>query len=161
MLSSCQTILLPCTENVAPADMVAARNIIQGAIPPGYALEDLNPMVTTGRNPHRWVGEFSRADNRYETGCAFMTLLKKDFKRYCPQGSDIRVVFVRPTPNNERIIVEFLVNCYCTKIVRRRRSHWDPNHSSFTKEFERLKLKCSSPTYQDGYTTEPSSCPGT
>lgn len=97
MLSSCQTILLPCTENVAPADMVAARNIIQGAIPPGFAL-DLNPMVTTGRNPHRWVGEFSRADNRYETGCAFMSLLNKDFKR---------VVFGRPTPNMKELLWSF------------------------------------------------------
>lgn len=142
-----QSILLPCTENVTPANMVSARNIIEAAIPPGYALTDLQPRVTTGRNPHRWVGSFTRNDNQYRADCQFLVVIKKDFKRYCPVGSEIRTVSIcdDPNPNHKKIEVEFLVNCYCSKIVnRRRRRRW-------------IDSNC----YQYSYTTEQSTCVGT
>lgn len=134
--------LLPCTEHITAAEIQIARDILEESTPPGYRLENLFSEVTTGRNPHRWTGEFSRNDNLYNCGCVFLTSVKKDFKRTCPAGSEIRVIRIR-TGNNPRILVEFLVNCYCTNIPqRKKRSVWSS----------------STPCRWSGYTTEKAVC---
>ncbi|KAL3283999.1 hypothetical protein HHI36_018169, partial [Cryptolaemus montrouzieri] len=68
---------LPCTNKVDQMVLDRARHIILASTPPGYRLIDLVPIVTSGRNPHRWQGSFSRNDNRYETGCAFLQAIKR------------------------------------------------------------------------------------
>lgn len=146
LVLNCESVLLPCTDNVLPADMLLARNIIESSVPPNYRLADLQPRVTTGRNPHRWVGYFTRNDNQYRSDCLFLVSTKKDFKRYCPQGSEIRAISVNGNPNNQNIEVEFLVNCYCTKITRRRR---------------RSNYYNTTPCHTSGYTKEETTCSGT
>lgn len=113
--------ILPCTDGGTAEIIAAARNVILDATPPLYQLEDVVPHVTLGRNPHRWLGHFTRRDNQYDSGCQFLASLKRDFKRLCPQGSEIRTVSLINIQGNQRITVEFLVNCYCANNLRRRR----------------------------------------
>lgn len=72
--------LLPCTENIGNAGIqleldliksfnvftnwvdIANARIIDEATPPGYILDNVEPVVQTGRNPHRWRGIFRRRD---------------------------------------------------------------------------------------------------
>lgn len=136
-LAFANAILLPCTENVNQQDLDTATDILRQATPPGYTINTVVPTVCTGRNPHRWVVSYSRNDNVYEAGCAFLTAIKKDFKRYCPQGSEVRMVMLTNQPNqlNQKLItVEFLVNCYCTNVVRRKRSWRQCNKVGYTRE---------------------------
>lgn len=114
--------LLPCTDNVDDNNMAAGGLILEDATPPGYTFQELHPVVQTGRNPHRWIGIFSRNDNHYDYGCAYITDIRNNFRRICPQGSEVSQIAVLRTPGNNRIQVEFLVNCLCTRIPRRRRS---------------------------------------
>lgn len=93
-------VLLPCTDTPTPADLLTARNILGVSTSPGYALQELSPRVTSGRNPHRWIATFTRNDNNYS-----LTAVKKDFKRYCPMGSEIQIVNQDTEPNRNRIVV--------------------------------------------------------
>ena len=99
--------LLPCTDVVTQADLLVARNILDDATPPGYTLDDLSAEITTGRDPHQCLGTFKRNDNHYNTGCQYLTAVEREFKRVCPQGSEIRVIRLRNDPNGQCIIVEF------------------------------------------------------
>lgn len=131
--------LLPCTDNPSPADRQLARRIIRDHTPPGYNMVDLDSEVTSGRNPHRWVGIFTRNDGQYECGCAYLTAVKRDFMRFCPTGSEISTVRLRRLQNGNRIIVEFLVNCFCTNIRRKRSAFFNfgnthCNNSGYTTE---------------------------
>ncbi|KAL3287150.1 hypothetical protein HHI36_001629 [Cryptolaemus montrouzieri] len=65
--------LLPCTDQPTPADMQLADDIIQDATPPGYSLVQVEPMVSTGRNPLRWIAFFTRNDNHYSCGCQYIS----------------------------------------------------------------------------------------
>lgn len=134
--------ILPCTENVDNAVMAATREVLEDATPPGYTLDNYHPCVQTGRNPHRCTVVYQRNDNHYSSGCDYLTAVRQDFKRLCPQGSEISYVTFQNVPMNPRIEVQFLVNCYCTKNPRRHRS---------------VKHYCRS----TGYTREPASCTGT
>lgn len=127
---------LPCTENVDQRHMDQAREIIQDATPAGYILGEVEAMTTTGRNPHRWIATFTRDNNEYETGCQYISAVQREFKRKCPQGAEIRCVQVKSNPNERGIKVEFLVNCFCTNIPRRRRrSLWAQCHArGYTRE---------------------------
>lgn len=134
--------LLPCTDNPTAADFQTARRLIQQSTPPGYTFVDVDPEVTTGRNLHRWIARFTRNDGTYEYGCEYIVSVKQNFKRYCPAGSEVPNIRVRRIPNRNEIIVEYLVNCYCTNVSRRRRraflffKNHDPvcNISGYTKE---------------------------
>ncbi|KAL3273321.1 hypothetical protein HHI36_014770 [Cryptolaemus montrouzieri] len=75
---------LTCTEQPTPADMQLSDDIIQDATPPGYSLVQVEPMVSTGRNPHRWIAFFTRNDNHYSCGCQYISHAKAEFKRLCP-----------------------------------------------------------------------------
>ncbi|KAL3272075.1 hypothetical protein HHI36_022537 [Cryptolaemus montrouzieri] len=113
--------LLPCTEQPTLADMQLADDIIQDAFPPGYSLVQVEPMVSTGRNPNRWIVFCTRNNKHSSCGCQYISHAKAEFKRLCPQGSDISFVHVNNNPNRQRVCVEFLVNCLCRKVVQRRR----------------------------------------
>ncbi|KAL3272066.1 hypothetical protein HHI36_022528 [Cryptolaemus montrouzieri] len=95
--------LLPCTEQPTLADMQLADDIIQDAFPPGYSLVQVEPMVSTGRNPNRWIAFFTRNDNHSSCGCQYISHAKAEFKRLCPQGSDISFVHVNNNPNRQRV----------------------------------------------------------
>lgn len=103
--------LLPCTDNVDDAVMDTARDIIRDSVPPGYNLQNVLPSVTLASNPHRWIATFTCNDNNYEFGCTFLTTVKSNFKRHCPQGCTIKTVSLMNVPNGRYISVEILVNC--------------------------------------------------
>lgn len=126
--------LLPCTDVVTPADILVARNILEDATPVGYILNDITAEVTIGRNPHRWRATFHRNDNNYNHGCEYLTIVKKEFKKTCPQGSEIRIVSLQNGLNGQCIVVEFLVNCMCTNIPRRRKRWLQCQSHQYTTE---------------------------
>lgn len=95
----------PCTDQVDLQVMNIATNILRYATPSGYNFDEVEPQVVTARNPHTWRATFTRNDNVYEVGCAFLTSVKKYFKRSCLQGSEIRVVILTNSPNGRRIAV--------------------------------------------------------
>ncbi|XP_050295778.1 uncharacterized protein LOC126735734 [Anthonomus grandis grandis] len=121
---------LPCTENVGAADMAQALRILQDSTPAGYRLTEHRPVTQTGRNPHRWVCTFERVDNVYRQDCNYLTDVRTAFKRDCPLGCEISQVGVPYVQNAGFITVEFLVNCGCRKVPRRKR---------FTEGFVREK----------------------
>lgn len=114
--------LLPCTEDVSQEDEARATEIIKDATPPGFTFVGVRPEVRLGRNPHRWIGIFLADSDSYETGCQSMRYLKQQFRRFVPQWSDISAVKITTSTSIKTIEVEYLVNCYCSKVSRRRRS---------------------------------------
>lgn len=95
--------------------------LIQQSTPPGYTFVGVDPEITTSRNPHRWNARFTRNDGTYDCDCVYIVAIKKAFKKYCPAGSEISYIRIRRVPNSNEIIVEYLVNCYCTNVPRRRK----------------------------------------
>lgn len=115
---------MPCTENVDAASLAQARQILEDSVPQGYQLFDYYPVTQTGRNPHRWICHYHRVDNQYRQDCDYLTDLRTAFRRECPAGCEISQVVVSQSPNRNFIEVQFLVNCGCRRIPRRRRSSW-------------------------------------
>lgn len=93
-----------------------------------------------GRNPHRWTCHFERLDNLYRYDCDYLTSLRGDFKQTCPLGCEISQVVVTQAPNRQFITIEFLVNCRCTRIPRRRRSI---NSCGFPWQFVAERATCT------------------
>lgn len=114
--------LLPCTENITPQAEEEACRIIKDATPPGFTNIGVRPEVRLGRNPHRWIGIFNNNAGTYETGCQAMYHVKQQFRRLVPQGSDLSSIRIIPSTSGTTIEVEYLVNCFCTKVPRRRRN---------------------------------------
>ncbi|XP_044749600.1 uncharacterized protein LOC123310219 [Coccinella septempunctata] len=131
--------LLPCTENVTPQDEQKAADIIKDSTPPGYTFIGVRPEVRLGRNPHRWIGVFTENTGAYETGCPAMVYLKQQFRKLVPQGSDLSSVRIIPSTSGSTIEVEYLVNCFCTKVPRRRRR----SSRCHTRGYTRETGKCS------------------
>ncbi|KAJ8947655.1 hypothetical protein NQ318_009539 [Aromia moschata] len=158
--------------------IATARGVVENATPLGYTLDEVVPEVATGRNPHRWVCTFSRNDNNYESGCAFLVAVKKDFKRFCPQGSEVRIVMLRNLPNRPRISVEFLtwnegnnnVHCkFCSEDIATKNflRHLIRKHKHEEEVYEYLKVVAFTgfdckieDTYSATFSVVISRCPG-
>ena len=125
---------MPCSENVDAAAMVVARRILEDSIPPGYRLTDFYPITRTGRNPHRWICNYERIDGVYREDCTYLTEVRGVFRRECPAGCEISQVVVSQSPNRRFVQVQFLVNCLCKKIPRRRRG-LNSRHQNCTNMF--------------------------
>lgn len=134
---------LPCTEEntIDLTNMNIARRILEQSTPEGYILLEIHPIAQTGRNPHRWLAIYHRSDAVYSSGCQYLQEVRQQFRRNCPYGAEISQAVVRMTPNAKAIQIEFLVNCDCVKVPRRKRR-------------KRFSNKCGS----FRYTTEHSRC---
>lgn len=137
---------MPCTENVDAAAIVDAERLLEDSIPPGYRLTEFYPTTQTGRNPHRWICSYERLDGIYRQDCDYLTDVRRAFRRDCPAGCEISQVVVSQSPNRQFIQVQFLVNCLCTKIPRRRRdasSGYRNCTNSFNPIYKREQCTCT------------------
>lgn len=129
---------MPCAEGVDAAGIVRARNLLEQSIPAGYRLTNFYPITQTGRHPHRWVCHFERVDGVYNYDCAYLTDVRTSFREVCPAGCEIHQIAVSNSPNGQFIMVQYLVNCRCSKVVHKR-SFLDnyynrPCSTSYTRE---------------------------
>lgn len=110
--------VLPCPSYYRNSTIVAnARRIIENHTPPGYTLDSIAPSYNEGANFWRWSCSFIRNDGRYETGCTFLhEKVRLPFRNYCPSDSDVdKTIKVQLTPNKQRYIINYLVNCECNQ----------------------------------------------